>query len=378
MGRSTSTNEGTNESTNESMDERTDDNRPVLGPPGAPISRALPFYRGFFATLGALTALGLGLAVRDATSVFVLVLISAVLAVGLDPLVAFAVRRGLSRGWAVAAVALVFLGIITAIVFVVGGELRSQVAALVDNLPNLINDLRRNRSIAKLDARYHVLSGLERKIQSANLSDSALSRIFDVGASVLNLIANTVVVFVLTIYFLAALPRIRRAIYLLFPASRRARVAGLGDAIVRSVGGYVAGAVLVALLAGTVTSILLLCVGLGQYALPLALLVALLDLLPLVGSILGASIVTLVGFATSLPVGIACAAFYVVYELLEGYVIYPRVMRSAVDVPEYLTIVAVLLGGAVAGIVGALLAMPIAAAVVLLIREVLVRRQNGV
>ncbi len=349
----------------------------AYGQPGAPVSRALPFYRGFFWALGALAALALALAIREASSVFVLVLISAVLAVGLDPLVAFAVRRGLTRGWAVAAVALVFLGIITAIVFVVGGELRTQVAALVDDLPHLINDLRRNRTIAKLDTKYHVLSGLEDKITSANLSNSALSRIFDVGASVLNLIANTVVVFVLTIYFLAALPRIRRAVYSLFPASRRERVATLGDAIVRSVGGYVAGAVLVALIAGTVTLVLLFVVGLGQYALPLALLVALLDLLPLVGAILGAGIVTLVGFATSLPVGIACAIFYLVYELLEGYVIYPRVMRSAVDVPEYLTIVAVLLGGAVAGIVGALLAMPIAAAVVLLIREVIVRRQDA-
>ena len=105
-------------------------------------------------------------------------------------------------------------------------------------------------------------------------------------------------------------------------------------------------------------------------------MVALLDLVPLVGSILGASIVSIVGFANSLPIGIACVVFYVIYETLEGYVIYPRVMRSSVDVPEYVTIIAVLVGGAVGGIVGALLALPIGAAILLLIREVWVRRQD--
>jgi predicted PurR-regulated permease PerM len=97
---------------------------------------------------------------------------------------------------------------------------------------------------------------------------------------------------------------------------------------------------------------------------------------PLVGSLLGAGIVTIVGVANSLPIGIACVCFYLVYETLEGYVIYPRVMRSSVDVPEYVTIVAVLLGGSVAGVVGALLALPIAAAGLLIVREVWVRRQS--
>jgi predicted PurR-regulated permease PerM len=105
--------------------------------------------------------------------------------------------------------------------------------------------------------------------------------------------------------------------------------------------------------------------------------VALLDLLPLVGAILGATIVSLVGLATSLPVGAACIIFYLIYEPLEGYVIYPRVMRSSVDVPEYVTIVAVLIGGAVAGMVGALLALPTAAAILLLVREVWVRSQDA-
>ncbi len=190
-------------------------------------------------------------------------------------------------------------------------------------------------------------------------------------------LASTVIVIVLTLYFLASLPQLKRALFSLAPASRRERVNQLGDEILRRVGRYVIGAFLVALLAGTVTTLFLVSVGLGQYALPLALAVALLDLVPLVGSITGAAIVCVVCLADSLAVGVAALIFYVIYETLEGYVIYPRVMRSSVDVPEYVTIVAVLLGGAVAGVVGALLALPMAAAILLIGREVWVRRQDS-
>jgi predicted PurR-regulated permease PerM len=352
------------------------DSESPYGRPGPPLARDAPFYRGFLWALGAAAALAIALAVQDATSVLVLILISAFLAIGLDPVVSFAQRRGVPRGWAVAGIAVLFLGAVTAVVFVLGGVLRSQVTSFINDAPHLLQDLRRNRSIARLDAKYHLISKLQDRLQSSDLADTALSRLLDIGASVVNAAVGIVVVFVLTLYFVAALPRITRAMYSLAPASRRERVAALGDEILRRVGGYALGAVLVATVAGTVTVIFAFCVGLGDYALALGLLVAVLDLMPLVGAILGAAIVCLVGLATSVPVGIACIVFYVIYEALEGYVIYPRVMRSSVDVPEYVTIVAVLIGGATGGIVGALLALPIAAALLLLVREVWVRRQD--
>lgn len=358
---------------------QTDDDAEVspYGHPGPPISRHAPFYRGFLGALGVLVALLLAAAVRQAAAVLVLVLISAVLAVGLDPLVAFAVRRGLRRGWAVLGVALLFFAVVAAVVLVVGAELRSQVTSFIDHAPALLDELRRNRSVARLDAQFHVISSLDHKLKSPGFANMTLTGIFTVGLSVVNAAVNAVIVFVLMLYFLAALPQLKRAAYSLAPQTRRERVGKLGDEILRNVGGYVAGASLVAVIAGTVTLIFLLVVGLSKYALVLGLLVAILDLLPLAGAILGAATVTLVGFATSVPIGIACAIFYLIYEVLEGYVIYPRMMRSTVDVPEYVTIVAVLVGGAVAGIVGALLALPIAAAVLLLVREVWVRRQDA-
>jgi predicted PurR-regulated permease PerM len=347
-----------------------------LGRPGPPLSREAPFIRGFLAGLGVLAVVVVGLMLQEAADALVLVVIAAFLAVGLDPLVGFFARRGVRRGRAVAGVAVGMVTLLGAVVFVIGDALRTQVERFLDHAPQLVEDLRRNRSIARLDAKYHVLTQLEHKLSGAELGKTAFGGLFHVGVSVVNALVSTVVVFVLTVYFLADLPRIKRALYALAPASRRTRVAKLGDEIFRRVGGYVVGATLTALIAGTVTFVLLLSVGLGEFALPLALAVALLDLVPLVGSLIGAAVVTLVGFATSLPVGVTCLIVYLIYEPIEGYVIYPRFMRSSVQVPEYVTIVAVLVGGAVGGIVGALLALPLAAALLLLVREVWVRRQD--
>ena len=343
---------------------------------GPPISRHSAFYRGFFGTVGVLLAVLVALAVREATDSLVLIVIAAFLAVGLHPIVEWLIRRGVKRAWAVLIVALIIVGIVVGIAFVVGGVLRDQITTLIDDAPKLLNDLRKHKTIAHLDHKYHIISSIEDKLKSPNFAEKYFGGFFNVGLSVLPAVVDTVIVFILTLYFLAALPTLKRTMYSLAPASRRERVGQLGDEIFRRVGRYVIGAFLVALMAGTVTTLFLICVGLGEYALPLALGVALLDLIPLVGSITGAAIVVVVCLANSLEVGLAALIFYVVYETIEGYVIYPRVMRSSVDVPEYVTIVAVLLGGAVGGVLGALLALPMAAAILLIGREVWVRRQD--
>jgi predicted PurR-regulated permease PerM len=350
--------------------------RPRLGIPGPPLSRSSAFYRGWWGAVGVLLALATALAVREVASVLVLVLVAAFLATGLNPIVELLTGRGLRRRWAVLVVALLTVGVVTLIGFVLVSLLRNQVTTFIDDGPRLLRKLLDHKWIRHLNDRYHFITKLQNKLKDPNLTSEVLQDVFSTGLGALQAIASTVVVFVLTLYFLAAMPEIKHAIYSLAPASRRPRVGQLGDEILRRTGRYVVGAFLVALLAGTVTLIFLLIVGIGQYALPLALLVALLDLVPLVGSITGASVVTLVCLATSLDVGIAAAIFYLVYEPLEGYVIYPRVMRSSVDVPEYVTIIAVVIGGTLGGIIGALLALPLAAAALLLIREIWVRHQD--
>ena len=180
----------------------------------------------------------------------------------------------------------------------------------------------------------------------------------------------------LTLYFLASLETTKSALYRLAPASRRDRVTRLGDRIIDSVGGYVSGAFIVAMCAGISSLIFLFVVGLGEYAVALAFVVALLDVIPMIGATIGAVIVTAIAFAEDPKIGIACVIFYVVYQQLENYVIYPRVMSKSVDIPGAVTVIAALVGAALLGVVGALLAIPTAAAILMLTREVLVSRQD--
>ena len=128
---------------------------------------------------------------------------------------------------------------------------------------------------------------------------------------------------------------------------------------------------------GISSLVFLFIVGLGEYAVALAFVVALLDVIPMIGATIGAVIVTAIAFAEDSEIGIACVIFYVVYQQVENYVIYPRVMSKSVDVPGAVTVIAALIGAALLGVVGALLAIPTAAAILMLTREVFVRRQDA-
>ncbi len=172
------------------------------------------------------------------------------------------------------------------------------------------------------------------------------------------------------------MPCIKLFVYRLAPQSRRPRVILIGDEIFIKVGGYVLGNFLTSAIAGAGTFVWLLAFGV-PYPLLLALLVALLDLIPVIGSTIGGAVVSLVALTVSLPVAVATLGFYIAYRLAEDYLIVPRIMGKTVEVPAVVTLVAVLIGGALMGIVGALVAIPAAAAFRLLLNEVAFRRLDS-
>jgi predicted PurR-regulated permease PerM len=348
-----------------------------FGVPGRPVSRRSPFYVGFVGGLGVLTALLLGFAIREISSVLVLIMVSLFLAIGLNPLVEWFMKFGVRRPLAVATVAVGVLGAVALFIVALVPVLRDQIEALIQSVPGWLNDLERNKTVRDLDDKYDIIDQVNEKVQSADFAQTAFGSIYSVGLTVLSALFNAFLVFVMTLYFLGSLPTIKRACYSLAPASRRTRVTYLGDEILRRVGGYVSGAFLVALCAGVSTFLFLEIAGLGRYAVALALVVMILDFIPLVGATIGASIVTVIGFATSIGIGIACLAFFIVYQQTENYVIYPRIMRSSVNVPGLLTVIGVLIGGALLGPIGALLAIPTVAATMLVVREVYVRAQDA-
>ena len=350
---------------------------PQFGRLGRPIRRDSPFMLGFLGALGVFVAWFLIQAVLQARSVIVLIVVSLFLAVGLNPLVEWLTARDMRRG---AAIGIVFLAVIGAFVgfgFAVVPPAAEQSNEFVQDLPSYLDDLRRNSTVREFDNDYGVIERAKDYVTSGDLGQRVFGGLLGVGKVVLNAVFGAFSVLIMTLYFLAALPSMKRQAYRLVPASRRERVQLLADEVLTRIGGFVSGAFTVAFVAGVASYAFLTIVGM-PYALALAVFVALLDLIPLVGATIAAVVVSLIGFTESVGVGVACVVFYVAYQQFENYVVYPRVMRKAVDVPAPVTVVAVLLGGALLGIVGALLAIPTAAAVLLIVRQVAIPRMDRV
>ncbi|MCW2899647.1 MAG: hypothetical protein JWO67_1912 [Streptosporangiaceae bacterium] len=349
--------------------------RRPFGRPGQPLGRSHPFVFGFTGALGVFAAWMLIQAITSARQVIILVVVSLFLAVGLNPAVEALQRRLVSRRLAVA---VVFLGVLLVFVgfgFAIVPPLTNEISAFIDHLPTYIQQLQGNARIRELDQRYQLLSKLQNTVTNANFGTQAVNGIVGVGKVVVGGLFSALTVLILTLYFLGSLPAIKNFFYRMAPRSRRARVALLGDEILGRIGGYVAGTVTVATIAGT-TAFCFLFIADIPFALPLALIVGLTAFIPMVGATIGATLVTIVAFFTGTGTGIAAIIFFVIYQQIENHLIQPWVMRRAVDVHPAVTIIAALIGGTLLGIVGALLAIPTAAAVALIVREVVLPRQD--
>jgi predicted PurR-regulated permease PerM len=348
-----------------------------MGLPGPPLRRSNPFMFGFFAALGVLVAWGLWNALGRASSVLILLMVSMFIAVGLNPLVEWFMRRGLKRGVSVGVVFLLMILAVAGVGFAIVPVVTDQVNSLIRNAPDWLDLLTKSRTLNELNDRYQFIQKAQDYIQDPALAQRAFGGILGVGKVVANALFSGFTILILTLYFLASLPSVKRAAYSLVPASRRTRVSILGDEVLSRVGGYVSGPFMVAACAGFFMFVFLQIIGLREYALALSIVVMFTAFIPMVGGLIGVVIVALIGFTTGLWTGVGCLAYGIVYQQIENYVIAPRIMRRAVDIPGAVTVIAALLGGALLGVVGALLAIPTAAALLLIIREVWVRKADA-
>ncbi|WP_301175818.1 AI-2E family transporter [Actinomadura geliboluensis] len=352
------------------------DHRFPFGRPGEPLGRAHPFVFGFTAALGVMTAWLLVRAATNAKSTIVMLVVAMFLAVGLNPAVERLRRFGFPRSAAVATVFLVVIMFFAGFVASLVQPVSEQVTELRHNIPEYVQQLQDNKTLAEWDKRYGLLERAEKAVNSEGFQKGLTDTATGIGKVAISGIFQTITILILTLYFLSSLPQIKTFFYKLAPRSRRARVALLGDEILDRIGGYVAGQFTIAFIAGVCSYIFLSILGV-KYALALALIVAVTDLIPLIGATIGAVIVCLVAFLTGNTTDlIACVIFYVIYQQVENYLVYPRVMKRTVDVQPAVTIVAALVGAALLGVVGALLAIPTAAAISLLVREVVMPRQE--
>ncbi len=337
---------------------------------GRDLARHTPFSFGFFATLGGITAFALAYSIVSLKAIILLIVVSLYLALGLSPLVQWLVDRGVKRPLSVAIVVVGGLALGALGTTALTPVLTEQARVLYRNAPAYIQNLRENPQLAELDAKYHFIEKITGALTTTDWLNNAFGGLLGAGMYLANALFSIIVTLVLTIYFLASLETIKHTIYQLSPASKRSRARYIADQVFSRIGGYLTGMFIVVTIAATCAFVFLLVIGLGQYALALAFVVALFAFIPLVGSTLSMIVVSMVAFSQSTTLGIVCIVYFLVYQQFDAYVIQPRVMSQQVNVPGAVVIVAALAGGTTIGIVGAIIAIPTAAAILLLYREI--------
>jgi len=359
--------------------ERGSARRRDYGTAGHPLNRQSPFYIGFVGAFGVLVAYGLVRALSQLTQVITLLVVAFFLTLALNPLVEALNRRGLRRPLSVAIVFVGLVAVFTALGFVVVPPAAQQGTMLAESAPKYLDNLLNNRVVQQLDSHYHVVDTFQRELQArvtdGDFMSGVFGGVFGFGKAVASGFFAFLTVLVLTLYFLSSLPRVKQAAYGIVPISRRERFASLSEEIMRRVGSYAIGQVAVATINAICSWVMMSIVGI-RYAAVLAIVVGLLGLVPMVGASLGAAIVCTVALFDEPKKAVVALIYYVVYQQLENYVVAPKIMQRTVSVPGAVTVVAALVGGALLGLLGALLAIPVAAGLLLIYEEVLLPRQR--
>ena len=340
-----------------------------------------PFGLGFLVVLGGLLAWVLGSAIANLSAVLIYIVFALFIALGLEPLVKWLEGHNLKRGWAIVTVILAFALVITGVLVLIIPTVVQQIAQFVRDLPSLIVDFSRSDlykwivntfgadATAMLDQAQSFLTN------PANIA-SIGGGVLQVGVSIATGISGTIIVFVLTLYFLASLEGMKQWFVRLAPARNRTQVRTMTDQITVSVGGYLGGMVTLAFMNATFAGILYTFLGL-PFPLLMAVVAFCITLIPLIGSVLFWAIGTSLALFTGWLPALLFAAIYMVYMQLEAYFLTPRVMNKAISVPGALVVIGALVGGTLMGLLGALVAIPVTASIILIIKQVIIPRQDA-
>jgi predicted PurR-regulated permease PerM len=329
------------------------------------------FRWGFFAGLGVLAALAAALAVYSVRDILLRVLVSVFLAVSLEPAVRALTRHGVRRGLAVGIICTAFLALLAGFLMSVIPPLVNQFGQLVRHFPDYVATLQaKSAHFRDLNDRYHLGTRLEGVIEQ--LPGRLTGGVVGFTGQVFGALVSFLTVVVFTVYFLLDLPRLRRGLVRLFPVDRRERYGHVADIMVEKVGDYMIGRLVIAVIGGSVAFVLLEFLRI-PYPLPLAIFIALLDLIPLLGHPIGSVAAVLAALFTKglWPTTVLLIVLLVCYQQVENYLIAPRVLRHSVDISPAAVLLAALVGAAMLGVIGALVAIPIAAAFkVVLVRQI--------
>lgn len=339
--------------------------------------------------VGLIGTLGVGLGLLIISSVVTLQTIityvgaALFISLGLDPAVSWLEKKKFPRWAAILTVLVAVVGVLTGVVFAIVPIIVDQVAKLSKAIPDLVKSVNTSTFLADIQRQF---PGLKVNEIVASITDylggnltTITTTLIQSGLAVVSGLFGGLIILILSLYFTASLHSIKRAMYQLVPATKRERFADLTEQITTAVGRFVIGQAALALCNGVLSFIFLSIIGAPFPAL-LALIAFLLSLIPLVGTISGSVIIVLTclvpGIGSSPLTALVAAIYYLVYMQVEAYLLSPNIMNRAVSVPGAVVVVAALAGGQLLGILGALIAIPVAASVIMIVKQVVIPRQN--
>jgi predicted PurR-regulated permease PerM len=338
-----------------------------------------PIYFGFMGTVGVGIAIFLNYIVANTSQLLLWIVTALFIALGLDPVVRWLETRKVPRPLGIVLTLVVLLGAVAIFFATLIPTIVDQTTQLVQKAPGWINDFLSSDLFHQLDVQYHVVDTINQQVakffQNAQTVGGVFGGVVGVGTTIANGLFGTLIVLVLSLYFLASMPSIKKWGYRLAPRSRRARVEELSEEITRGVGNYVIGQACVAILNAAFAFIVMSILHV-PFSVLLAFVVALLAFIPLVGGMLAAVVVTAVSLTLGWQTAVIYAICHFAYLQFEAYFISPRIMQKAVAVPGAIAVISVIAGGSLLGVLGALIAIPTAAAVMLLVKEVFIVRQD--
>jgi predicted PurR-regulated permease PerM len=334
--------------------------------------------RTVLGVLGIILAVGLLVEiVLISQQVLTWILIAVFFTLALNPAVDWFLRRGVKRrGWAVALVYVCVFALVGLIGYVFIPPLVDQVNHLVNKIPDYVHDLTKGRGpLGFLERKYHIVE----KVKHA-LSNGGASKLFgysgtalSITKSVITIVVATVTITFMTFFMLLEGKGWVDRGYGLIPEKTRPRWRNVGRDIYRTVGGYVLGTVLISIIAGGSAAILLYALGV-PLPFALGLLVGLFDLIPLAGATIALIVVGTISFLHSITAGIVVVVFFIVYQQLENHILQPVIYGKTVKLSPLAVLIAVLIGAALAGVIGALAAIPIAGAIQVVVRDIIRER----
>jgi len=339
-----------------------------------------PLVGGFAATLGVLAALLLGSALISISTILVYIVLALFLALGLDPIVRLLERHRVGRGAGIGIVFGAFALLMAAFVIFVLPPVIAQIGQFVRAIPEGLDEIPQSEWFLSLPGDWQVGIGVAIDQLSATLSDPAFlaaigGGVLSVGIGLVAAISGGFIVVALTLYFLASLTSMKNAFYSLAPARSRPKLSDMTERITASVGSALIGSVTISSLNALVVFLLHIFIGLPFPAL-MAVVAFVITLIPLFGSVIFWILASVIALFSSPQQALIFFIAYLVYIQIESYVVSPRVMNSAISIPAALVLIAAMVGGTLMGVLGVLVALPVTASVLLIIREVVVPKQD--